>query len=213
MFFALELALAALPELGERSVSALEGLLPGGVTLLLPNPARRFPLACGPDPETLGLRVPALPPAAHALHAVRWPVLQSSANRAGGPDARRLEDVDAGVRARVDVVLDGGELPGTPSTVVDLTGFERDGAFEIVREDEWYGLAPEIRLWEPRMALVSGPDGLSAIRSLTAGAPSGTRLALEHAPDQGDAVAALLTGAETLRDLSGRPRVTVGTRA
>jgi release factor glutamine methyltransferase len=82
-----------------------------------------------------------------------------------------------------------------------------------VREDEWYGLAPEIRLWEPRMALVSGPDGLSAIRSLTAGAPSGTRLALEHAPDQGDAVAALLTGAETLRDLSGRPRVTVGTRA
>jgi release factor glutamine methyltransferase len=79
-----------------------------------------------------------------------------------------------------------------------------------VREDEWDGLAPEIRLWEPRFALVSGADGLDAIRSLIAGAPSGTRLALEHAPDQAATVAALLTGAETLPDLSGRPRVTLG---
>src|ERR1700754_1366742 len=92
MLFSLALALAALPELGPRTVAALEGLLPGPVTLLLPNPARRFPLACGPDPETLGLRVPALAPAAAALAAVRWPILQSSANPAGGADARRLQD-------------------------------------------------------------------------------------------------------------------------
>jgi L-threonylcarbamoyladenylate synthase len=104
------------------------------VTLLLPNPARRFPLACGPAPETLGLRVPAWPPGLAVLGDVRWPVLQSSANVAGGPDARVLGDVPEAIRARADLVLDGGELPGTPSTVVDLRAFERGGRWSIVRE-------------------------------------------------------------------------------
>jgi L-threonylcarbamoyladenylate synthase len=127
MFFAVDLALASLPELGRRTRVALD-------TLLLPNPARRFRLACGPDPDTLGLRVPALPEAALALADVRWPVLQSSANRAGGPDARRLDDVPEPIRAGADMLLDAGELPGTPSTVIDLRAYERDGAWRIVRQ-------------------------------------------------------------------------------
>ena len=134
MFFRLELALAALPELGDRTRAGLEALLPGAVTLLLPNPERRYPLACGPTPEVLGVRVPRLEGALAPLETLRWPVLQSSANRAGGADARRLEDVDEGIRAGVDLVLDGGELPGTPSTVVDLTAYERDGSFAVLRE-------------------------------------------------------------------------------
>jgi L-threonylcarbamoyladenylate synthase len=136
MFFALDLALAALPELGPRTVGALRALLPGAVTLLLPNPARRFPLACGPGggrDGVLGLRVPAWPPALAALAEVRWPVLQSSANVAGGPDARRLADVPEPIRRRADLVLDGGELPGTPSTVVDLREYELDARWSIVR--------------------------------------------------------------------------------
>jgi release factor glutamine methyltransferase len=79
-----------------------------------------------------------------------------------------------------------------------------------VREDEWDGLAPEITRYEPREALVSGPDGLDAIRSLVAGAPSGTRLALEHAPGQATTVRELLRNAHTHRDLAGHERVTVG---
>jgi L-threonylcarbamoyladenylate synthase len=134
MFFALELALAALPELGPRTAGALHALLPGAVTLLLPNPAGRYPLACANEPDVLGLRVPAWPPALAALADVRWPVLQSSANAAGGPDARRLADVPEYMREHTDLVLDGGELPGTPSTVVDLRAFERDGAWSIARE-------------------------------------------------------------------------------
>jgi L-threonylcarbamoyladenylate synthase len=130
MFFQLELALAALPELGGRMLVALERLLPGALTLLLPNPERRFPLACGPEPERLGLRVPDLP----LLAEVSRPVLQSSANPSGGADARRLEDVDERIRGGVDLVLDGGELPGTPSTVVDLSDYEQSGGFEILRE-------------------------------------------------------------------------------
>jgi L-threonylcarbamoyladenylate synthase len=134
MFFALELALAALPELGPRTTAALRALLPGAVTLLVPNPAGRFPLACGPQRDLLGLRVPAWPPALAALGEVRWPVLQSSANAAGGPDARRLADVPEYMRSHTDLVLDGGELPGTPSTVVDLRAFEADGRWSVARE-------------------------------------------------------------------------------
>lgn len=135
MFFQLDLALAALPELGQRTREALQRLLPGPVTLLVPNPARRYPLACGPDPERLGVRVPSLDrPSLAPLAAARWPVLQSSANPSGGADARRLPDVDPRIRDGVDLQLDGGELPGTPSTVIDLTRWEHDGRYEIVRQ-------------------------------------------------------------------------------
>lgn len=134
MFFDLELALAALPELGSRTRDALARLLPGALTLLVPNPARRYPLACGPAPERLGLRVPLLEGPLAPLSAVSWPVLQSSANRSGAPDAGRLADVDEELRAGVDLILDGGELPGTPSTVVDLSAYESDGSWEVVRE-------------------------------------------------------------------------------
>ena len=130
MFFQLQDALAALPELGPQTRAALERLLPGPVTLVLPNPARRFPLACGPSPERLGLRVPEMP----ALSSVHTPVLQSSANPSGGADARRLEDVDPRIREQVDLELDGGELPGTPSTVVDLTDFESSGEYAVLRD-------------------------------------------------------------------------------
>ena len=129
MFFDVSLALSALPELGERTREALLRLLPGAVSVLLPNPGGRFPLACGDDPSTLGLRVPEVP----LLAGVRWPVLQSSANRAGGPDPRRLEDVPELLRRSADLVIDGGELPGTPSTVVDLRRYEDDGSWEVVR--------------------------------------------------------------------------------
>jgi tRNA threonylcarbamoyl adenosine modification protein (Sua5/YciO/YrdC/YwlC family) len=130
MFFDVELALAALPEQGERTRAALPRLLPGPVTVLLPNRAGRFPLACGDDFSTFGLRVPVVP----LLEGVSWPVLQSSANLAGGPDARRLDEVPEALRRGADLVIDGGELPGTPSTVVDLTAFEASGEWGVVRE-------------------------------------------------------------------------------
>jgi len=131
MFFAVDLALDALPELGERTRAAVEALLPGGVTLLLPNPAGRFPLAGGG--AALGLRVPALDGPLAPLAAVRWPVLQSSANRAGGPDPRSLDEVPELIRDSADLVLDAGALPGTPSTVVDLRDYEASGGWAIVR--------------------------------------------------------------------------------
>jgi L-threonylcarbamoyladenylate synthase len=129
MFFDLDVALDALPELGPRTREAMRKLLPGGVSLLVPNRARRFPLACGDDPATLGVRVASVP----QLAGVRWPVLQSSANRAGGPDPQRIEDVPELIRSTVDLVIDGGELPGAPSTVIDLRDYEEDGSWSVVR--------------------------------------------------------------------------------
>jgi L-threonylcarbamoyladenylate synthase len=136
MFFALDSALRALPELQPRERAALQALLPGPLTLLLPNRARRYPLACGPDPsesDALGLRVPSLAPHLGALTAFACAVLQSSANLSGGPDPRRLTDVPASIRAGAELVLDGGELPGVASTVLDLRDYERRGEWRIVR--------------------------------------------------------------------------------
>jgi tRNA threonylcarbamoyl adenosine modification protein (Sua5/YciO/YrdC/YwlC family) len=129
MFFDRQLALAALPELGARTGEALRRLLPGALTVLLANPAGRFPLACAGEGSTLGLRVPAV----SMLAGVQRSVLQSSANFAGAPDARTLSGVPEAIRDAADLVLDGGELPGTPSTVVDLRDYERSGTFELLR--------------------------------------------------------------------------------
>jgi L-threonylcarbamoyladenylate synthase len=133
MFFKVAAALAALPELGPRTRKVLERLLPGPVTVLVENPRRRFAAACGPDRNTFGIRVPALDPSLAALAGVGVPVMQSSANASGGPDARRLEEVPAAIRAGADLVLDAGPRPGIPSTVVDLRAYERDGAWRVVR--------------------------------------------------------------------------------
>jgi tRNA threonylcarbamoyl adenosine modification protein (Sua5/YciO/YrdC/YwlC family) len=129
MFWGVEDAFGAVPELGERTRTAMSRVLPGPVSVLVPNPAGRFPLACGADLSTLGIRVPSLP----RFEGVRRAVLQSSANRAGGPDACRLDDVPTLLRAAVDLVIDGGELPGTPSTVIDLRRYEEDGEWSVVR--------------------------------------------------------------------------------
>ncbi len=138
MFFALEPALESLDELGSRTRAALEALLPGPVTVLLANPERRFPLACDPlgsgSAGLLGLRVPALPSSLALLGAVRAPAAQSSANLSGGPDPRRLHDVPVELREGADLLLDGGELPGAASTVIDLSEYEQSGEWQIVRK-------------------------------------------------------------------------------
>jgi L-threonylcarbamoyladenylate synthase len=126
MWFDRERALSALPSLGARTRAACERLLPGGVTLLLPDP--------DDSDGALGLRVPALDGPLAALGAVELPVVQSSANHAGGADPNSVAEVPSAIRDGVDLVLDAGPLPGTPSTVIDLRAYERDGGWTIVRE-------------------------------------------------------------------------------
>jgi L-threonylcarbamoyladenylate synthase len=107
-------------------------LLPGPFTLVVPNPAHRFGHLTGVNPDALGVRVPELTGPTRAILDDLGAVVATSANLPGGPDPRRLEDVPARLRTGAAAVVDGGELPGTPSTVVDLTGSEakilREGA-------------------------------------------------------------------------------------
>jgi L-threonylcarbamoyladenylate synthase len=132
MFFEREPALETLSELSRAERVAVEALLPGPATVLLPNRNRRFPLAGSLD--TLGLRVPSLPGPLSALSSVGTAVLQSSANLSGEAEARRLDDVPASLLDGADLVLDGGELPGVASTVVDLRDYERSGSWRVLRE-------------------------------------------------------------------------------
>jgi L-threonylcarbamoyladenylate synthase len=124
----IESLLEGVPELDRR---VLEALLPGPYTLVLPNPERRYPWLTG-GMDTIGVRVPSLPPPAAEVLAEVGAVFATSANAHGGPDPRRLEDVPEKIRAACGAVVEGGELPGTPSTVLDLTGPEprvlREGA-------------------------------------------------------------------------------------
>ena len=120
--------------------SEARALLPGALTLVVPNPERRFRWLAGANPGTLGVRVPELSGVTRAVLDELDAVVATSANLPGGPDPRRLEDVPPELRSGAAAVVDGGELPGTPSTVVDLTGAEprilREGAVpaaEILR--------------------------------------------------------------------------------
>ena len=118
--------------LPELDVARVRHLLPGALTLVVANPAHRFLWLTGTNPDALGVRVPQLSGPTRAVLDELGAVVATSANHPGGPDPRRLEDVPAQIRAGAAALLDAGELPGTPSTVVDLTGPEprilREGA-------------------------------------------------------------------------------------
>lgn len=116
-------------DLGQRVSEAAARLLPGPVTLIVPNPRHRYPLACREDASRLGIRVIDGP-----LAGVRFPLFQTSANLSGEPAPSVFEGVVPEVREKVDLAIDGGRLTGLPSTVVDLTDFDEHGHWEILRE-------------------------------------------------------------------------------
>jgi L-threonylcarbamoyladenylate synthase len=116
MWFSVEAALASVPDVGPRSREAVTRLLPGPVLVVLPGGK--------------GIRVPAL----QGFESLRVAVLQTSANLSGGPDPRTLADVPDELRSGADLVLDGGELPGVASTVVDLSRYETEGTWKVLRE-------------------------------------------------------------------------------
>lgn len=107
---------ALVPEIPER------GVLRGPFTTVVPNPERRLPWLSGARAETIGVRVPDVTGVAAELFERVGVVAATSANLHGGPDPCRIADVPPELLAAVGAVLDAGSLPGTPSTVVDLTG-------------------------------------------------------------------------------------------
>jgi len=115
--------------LGPRTKAAVSALMPGPVTLVVANPQRRYPLACRQDPERLGIRLIGGP-----LAGTMCPIFQTSANLSGEPAPARFEDVPEPIREGVELAIDGGELPGLPSTVVDITALEDSGSWKVLRD-------------------------------------------------------------------------------
>jgi L-threonylcarbamoyladenylate synthase len=126
-----EQLLQCIPELHERSAAAARLLLPGPYTLVLPNPAGRYPWLGASRPDTIGVRVPDFSGVGKAVLDAVGAVAATSANLHRGRNPCSVEDVPGAIRSQA-VLVDGGELPGIPSTVVDLTGDEprvlREGA-------------------------------------------------------------------------------------
>ncbi|MDP9189102.1 MAG: L-threonylcarbamoyladenylate synthase [Actinomycetota bacterium] len=116
--------------IGPRTLDAVSALLPGPVTLVVANPERRYPLACRDHPERLGVRLITDSP----LGGLMRPLFQTSANQSGEPAPARFEQVSSEIVAGTDLAIDGGELRGVPSTVVDITGIESGGEWELLRE-------------------------------------------------------------------------------
>jgi L-threonylcarbamoyladenylate synthase len=120
------------PEIRGRAGVISRALLPGPYTLVLPNPARRFSWLTGARYDTIGVRVPELKhPTSEVLQRVSG-LAATSANRTGGPDPARLDEVPEEFREAAAAVLNTHDLPGVPSTVVDFSGREprvlREGA-------------------------------------------------------------------------------------
>lgn len=139
--------LELVPELRGRAESIARALLPGPYTLVFPNPAHRYRWLTGNRPETIGVRVAELPEPTASIVGELGGLVSTSANLAGGPDPSRPEDVAAEIRDAVADVIDGGELPGTPSTVIDFSDEEP----RIVRE----GAAPAADAIERALAAAS----------------------------------------------------------
>jgi len=123
--------------LGERSRDAVAALLPGPLTLVLANPEHRYPLACRDERSRIGVRLLDGP-----LAGASCAIFQTSANRSDEPAPSRFADVDPAIAGAVDLAIDGGELTGLPSTVVDLSGLEEGGGWRILRE----GAVPAVEL-------------------------------------------------------------------
>jgi L-threonylcarbamoyladenylate synthase len=134
MYFAPLAMRELLASVGPRTRDAIGALMPGPVTLVVANPERRYPLACPEDPERLGVRL-----IEGKLAGAMCPVFQTSANPSGEPAPASLDEVDPAILEAADLAVDGGTLPGTPSTVVDVTGIESGGDWRILRQ----GALPE----------------------------------------------------------------------
>ena len=129
-------AALAYTEPTDRERRFMREFLPGPVTVLV-RKADAVPDVLTAGRDCVGVRIPDHELALALLERVA-PVTATSANVSGRPSVRRVVDLDPEIRDAAAVVLDGGDTPGTESTVVDVS------AGEIIRRG---ALADRIEAW------------------------------------------------------------------
>jgi L-threonylcarbamoyladenylate synthase len=129
MYFSPLIMRELIADLGPRAAEAVGTLLPGPVTVVVANPSHRYPLACRENPDRLGVRLIEGP-----LAGAPCPVFQTSANRRGDPAPATFGQVPDEIIAGADLAIDGGELTGLASTVIDITAIDEDGSWRILRK-------------------------------------------------------------------------------
>ena len=124
-------ALAALTDPLEPGLRiAVDALLPGPATCIVPDPWGRCDAAAGETAGTAGIRAPKV---SGALLNFETLLMATSANEPGGPDPHLLEEVPFRISSGVGFELDAGALPGIASAVVDLRPVVDDGPARLVR--------------------------------------------------------------------------------
>lgn len=98
-----------------------ERFWPGGLTLVLPKKAS-VPDVVSAGGPTIAVRVPDHPVVQALITALGAPLAATSANLSGHPSPVTAQEVEAELRGRIELILDGGQCPGgASSTVLDLT--------------------------------------------------------------------------------------------
>lgn len=100
----------------------LEGMWPGPVTTVFHHKEKLPPLLTA-DSDTIAIRMPNHPFLLALLDRLNMPLAQSSANLSGLPPAISAQAVIASFEQqdqKPDLVIDGGEVAGTPSTIIDF---------------------------------------------------------------------------------------------
>jgi L-threonylcarbamoyladenylate synthase len=105
-------------------------LLPGPVTTIVPDPTGRYAAAAGAESGSVGIRAPVV---TGALARLDLPLIATSANHPGEPDAASLWTVSPDLRGGCGIVVDAGTLSATPSAVVDLRGLDGGAPARLMR--------------------------------------------------------------------------------
>ena len=94
---------------------------PGALTIVAPS-KKRFPDALTQGSPNLGVRVPAHAGCLALISRCGGWLTGTSANLSGSPSARSASDARSQLGERVDLIIDGGDLGGSESTVVEIVG-------------------------------------------------------------------------------------------
>ncbi|MDR1085588.1 MAG: threonylcarbamoyl-AMP synthase [Deltaproteobacteria bacterium] len=97
----------------------LKRLLPGPYTFILPG-SRLMPQIMLTKRHECGIRVPGHPIALGLVQALGRPLINTSAHLPEQPTSLLASEIEEQFGKQLDAVIDGGPVPGQPSTVVSL---------------------------------------------------------------------------------------------